>query len=195
MKKINNYVDGNIVKGSSINYIPVDNPATGEVIAEVIQSDTKDFENTVSSSVKAFEIWSQVTPLKRSRIISKYKEFIEKDIDNLAKLVSLEHGKTLDDAKGSVTRGLEVVEFACGIPHLLKGEFSQNVGTDIDSWSIRQPLGVTAGITPFNFPAMVPMWMYPISIACGNSFILKPSEKDPSCSLKLAELFSEAGLT
>jgi len=119
---------------------------------------------------------------------------IEKDLENIAKLVSLEHGKTLDDAKGSVTRGLEVVEFACGIPHLLKGEFSQNVGTDIDSWSIRQPLGVTAGITPFNFPAMVPMWMYPISIACGNSFILKPSEKDPSCSLKLAELFSEAGL-
>ena len=126
--------------------------------------------------------------------MSKYKELIEKDLENIAKLVSLEHGKTLDDAKGSVTRGLEVVEFACGIPHLLKGEYSQNVGTSIDSWSIRQPLGVTAGITPFNFPAMVPMWMYPISIACGNSFILKPSERDPSCSLKLAELFSEAGL-
>tara|TARA_A100000164_G_scaffold380566_1_gene428551 strand:+ start:1132 stop:2622 length:1491 start_codon:yes stop_codon:yes gene_type:complete len=194
MKKIDNFINGNIVKGSSSNYIPVDNPATGEVIAEVIQSEAKDFENVVSSSVKAFEIWSQVTPLKRSRIISKYKELIEKDIENLAKLVSLEHGKTLDDAKGSVTRGLEVVEFSCGIPHLLKGEFSQNVGTDIDSWSIRQPLGVTAGITPFNFPAMVPMWMYPISIACGNSFILKPSEKNPSCSLRLAELFSEAGL-
>ncbi len=194
MKKIDNYTDGKIVKGSSSNYIPVHNPATGEIISEVIQSDTKDFENTVTSSVKAFENWSQVTPLKRSRIISKYKELIEKDIESLAKLVSLEHGKTLDDAKGSVTRGLEVVEFACGIPHLLKGEFSQNVGTDIDSWSVRQPLGVTAGITPFNFPAMVPMWMYPISIACGNSFILKPSEKDPSCSLRLAELFSEAGL-
>jgi len=194
MNKVNNYVNGNIVTGSSSNYIPVDNPATGEVITEVIQSDVKDFENIVSSSAKAFEIWSQVTPLKRSRIISKYKELIEKDIENLAKLVSLEHGKTLDDAKGSVTRGLEVVEFSCGIPHLLKGEFSQNVGTDIDSWSIRQPLGVTAGITPFNFPAMVPMWMYPISIACGNTFILKPSEKNPSCSLRLAQLFSEAGL-
>ena len=194
MKKVDNFTNGNIVKGSSLNYIPVDNPATGEVIAEVIQSEAKDFEDVVTSSVKAFEIWSQVTPLKRSRIISKYKELIEKDIENLAKLVSLEHGKTLDDAKGSVTRGLEVVEFSCGIPHLLKGEFSQNVGTDIDSWSIRQPLGVTAGITPFNFPAMVPMWMYPISIACGNSFILKPSEKNPSCSLRLAELFSEAGL-
>ncbi len=194
MKKIENYIDGNIVKGNSSNYIPVNNPSTGEIISEVILSDSKDFENTVNSSLRAFEIWSQVTPLKRSRIISKYKELIEKDLENLAKLVSLEHGKTLDDAKGSVTRGLEVVEFACGIPHLLKGEFSQNVGTEIDSWSIRQPLGVTAGITPFNFPAMVPMWMYPISIACGNSFILKPSEKDPSCSIRLAELFSEAGL-
>ncbi len=194
MKKIENYIDGNIVKGNSANYIPVDNPSTGDIISEVIISDSVDFDNTVNSSLRAFNIWSEVTPLKRSRIISKYKELIEKDLENIAKLVSLEHGKTLDDAKGSVTRGLEVVEFACGIPHLLKGEFSQNVGTDIDSWSIRQPLGVTAGITPFNFPAMVPMWMYPISIACGNSFILKPSEKDPSCSLKLAELFSEAGL-
>ena len=127
-------------------------------------------------------------------ILSNFKQNIEKDINNLAKIVSKEHGKTLDDAKGSITRGLEVVEFSCGIPQLLKGEFSQNVGTNIDSWSIRQPLGITAGITPFNFPAMVPMWMFPISIACGNSFILKPSEKDPSCSLRLAELFSDAGL-
>ncbi|MDA9742499.1 CoA-acylating methylmalonate-semialdehyde dehydrogenase [Pelagibacteraceae bacterium] len=194
MKKIENFIDGNIQKGDSDEYLGVDDPSTGETISEVILSNTKDFEKTVSSSLKAYEGWSEVTPLKRSRIISKYKELIEKDIENLAKLVSQEHGKTLEDAKGSVTRGLEVVEFACGIPHLLKGEFSQNVGTDIDSWSIRQPLGVTAGITPFNFPAMVPMWMYPISIACGNSFILKPSEKDPSCSLRLAELFSEAGL-
>jgi len=115
-------------------------------------------------------------------------------MNDLASTISKEHGKTIDDAKGSLTRGLEVIEFACGIPHLLKGEFSQNVGTDIDSWSVRQPLGICAGITPFNFPAMVPMWMYPIAIACGNTFILKPSEKDPSCALKLAELFSEAGL-
>ena len=166
----------------------------GEKIAEVVLSDSQDFTETIESSEKAFEEWSHVTPLKRSRIISKYKENIEKNIENLAKLISQEHGKTLEDAKGSVIRGLEVVEFACGIPHLLKGEFSQNVGSNIDSWSIRQPLGITAGITPFNFPAMVPMWMFPISIACGNSFILKPSEKDPSCSLKLAELFSDAGL-
>ena len=194
MKKIENYIDGNKNKGDSSQYLSVDDPSTGETISEVILSNINDFEKTVTSSLKAYEEWSNVTPLKRSRIISKYKELIEKDIENLAKIISQEHGKTLDDAKGSVTRGLEVVEFACGIPHLLKGEFSQNVGTEIDSWSIRQPLGVTAGITPFNFPAMVPMWMYPISIACGNSFILKPSEKDPSCSLRLAELFSEAGL-
>ena len=118
--------------------------------------------------------------------MSNYKTLIEKNLDELAELISIEHGKTLSDAKGSVTRGLEVVEFACGIPHLLKGEFSQNVGTNIDSWSVRQPLGICAGITPFNFPAMVPMWMFPIAIACGNSFILKPSEKDPSCSVKIS---------
>ena len=193
MKKIKNFING-IESSSSTSFLPVDDPSTGEVISEVVMSNNEDFEKTISSSEKAFHEWSQVTPLKRSRVLSRYKEIIEKNIENLAKLISVEHGKTLDDAKGSVIRGLEVVEFACGIPHLLKGEFSQNVGTNIDSWSTRQPLGITAGITPFNFPAMVPMWMYPISIACGNSFILKPSEKDPSCGMKLAELFSEAGL-
>jgi len=193
MKKIKNYISGSEL-GSSLNYMPVEDPSTGEQIADVIISNQNDFQQTIESSKKAFEQWSEVTPLKRSRILSKYKELIEKNIENLAKIISSEHGKTLDDAKGSVIRGLEVVEFATGIPHLLKGEFSQNVGTNIDSWSIRQPLGVCAGITPFNFPAMVPMWMFPISIACGNSFILKPSEKDPSCGLKMAELFSEAGL-
>jgi malonate-semialdehyde dehydrogenase (acetylating) / methylmalonate-semialdehyde dehydrogenase len=193
MKIIKNYINGNIEAVSS-QTIDVFDPSKGEKIAEVVQSNDKDFFNTVKSSQAAFDIWSNVTPLKRSRIISKYKDLIEKNIDELAKLVSIEHGKTIEDAKGSVIRGLEVVEFATGIPHLLKGEFSQNVGTNIDSWSIRQPLGVTSGITPFNFPAMVPMWMYPIAVACGNSFILKPSEKNPSCALKLAELFSEAGL-
>ena len=194
MKKIDNYFDGKLYTGSSGKYLNVDDPSTGEVISQVILSNHIDYNKIVNSSINAFKEWSQVTPLKRSRVISKYKEFIEKDLENISKLVSQEHGKTLEDAKGSVIRGLEVVEFACGIPHLLKGEFSQNVGSQIDSWSIRQPLGVTAGITPFNFPAMVPMWMYPISIACGNSFILKPSEKDPSCGIRLAELFSEAGL-
>ena len=193
MKKIENYIHGKITSNSKKNS-SVFNPSTGEKIAEVVLSNLQDFTKTIESSEKAFQEWSLVTPLKRSRIISKYKVNIEKNIENLAKLISQEHGKTLEDAKGSVIRGLEVVEFACGIPHLLKGEFSQNVGSNIDSWSIRQPLGITVGITPFNFPAMVPMWMFPISIACGNSFILKPSEKDPSCSMKLAELFSEAGL-
>jgi len=193
MKKIENYIDGNISSNSS-NFLDVQNPSTGDTISKVILSDEIDFNKTIISSNNAFKKWSEVTPLKRSRIISKYKENIEKDINNLAKIISNEHGKTIDDSKGSITRGLEVVEFACGIPHLLKGEFSQNVGSNIDSYSVRQPLGITAGITPFNFPAMVPMWMYPISIACGNSFILKPSEKDPSCGIRLAELFSEAGL-
>ena len=193
MKKINNYIDGNLHNLSN-NYLDVHDPSTGEKISEVVLSDKNDFNNLLLSSERAFNEWSEFTPLKRSRILSKYKEILEKNIETLAKIISSEHGKTLEDAKGSVIRGLEVVEFACGIPHLLKGEFSQNVGTNIDSYSIRQPLGICAGITPFNFPAMVPMWMYPISIACGNSFVLKPSEKDPSCAIKLAELFSEAGL-
>ncbi len=193
MRKIDNYTHGSLQYNSN-ERMSIEDPSTGEVIGSVVLSNKEDFNQTIQSSKKAFNEWSNYTPLKRSRIISKFKENIEKNIDELAKVVSSEHGKTLDDAKGSVIRGLEVVEFATGIPHLLKGEFSQNVGTNIDSWSIRQPLGITAGITPFNFPAMVPMWMFPISIACGNSFILKPSEKDPTCSLKLAELFSEAGL-
>ena len=142
----------------------------------------------------AFETWSNVPAIQRARIIFKFKELIEKNSDELTKLIVSEHGKVYEDAKGSLTRGLEVVEFACGIPQMLKGEFTENVGTNIDSWSTRQPLGVCAGITPFNFPAMVPMWMFPMAIACGNTFVLKPSEKDPSCAMKLAHLFKEAGL-
>ncbi len=194
MNQLGNYIHGRLTNGNSKESLSVYDPSTGEEISKLINSNLLDFEEAINSSKKVFLEWSQTTPLKRSRIISKYKELIEKNIEEIAKMVSKEHGKTLDDAKGSVTRGLEVVEFACGIPHLLKGEFSQNVGTNIDSWSVRQPLGICAGITPFNFPAMVPMWMFPIAIACGNTFILKPSEKDPSCSIKLAELFSEAGL-
>jgi len=142
----------------------------------------------------AFETWSNVPAIQRARIIFKFKELIEKNSDDLTKLIVSEHGKVYEDAKGSLTRGLEVVEFACGIPQMLKGEFTENVGTNIDSWSTRQPIGVCAGITPFNFPAMVPMWMFPMAIACGNTFVLKPSEKDPSCAMKLAHLFKEAGL-
>ena len=193
MKKIQNYINGSLISISK-KELGVDDPSTGEEIAKVVMSSNADFEKVIETSKKSQLEWAKTTPLKRSRILSKYKNLIENNIEELATLVSKEHGKTLADAIGSVTRGLEVVEFACGIPHLLKGEFSQNVGTNIDSWSIRQPLGVCAGITPFNFPAMVPMWMFPIAIACGNSFILKPSEKDPSCSIRLAELFTEAGL-
>ena len=193
MSQILNYIHGE-KKSISSNFLPVIDPSTGEKSSEVVLSNDADFDNLIQSSKKGLIEWSNYTPLKRSRIISKYKNILEENIELLAELVSKEHGKTFDDAKGSVIRGLEVVEFACGIPHLLKGEFSENVGSNIDSWSIRQPLGITAGITPFNFPAMVPMWMYPISIACGNVFILKPSEKDPSCAIKLAEFFSEAGL-
>ncbi len=193
MKIIHNYVNGSL-SSISKDYLSVEDPSTGESIAKVVLSNNDDFKKVIESSKQSHIEWSQTTPLKRSRILSNYKTLIEKNIEELASIVSKEHGKTLADAKGSVTRGLEVVEFACGIPHLLKGDFSQNVGTNIDSWSIRQPLGICAGITPFNFPAMVPMWMYPIAIACGNSFILKPSEKDPSCAIRLAELFTEAGL-
>ena len=194
MNNISNFINGKKVKSDSQKVLPVYDPSTGEIHSQVILSNLNDFNKVVESSKKSQLEWANTTSLKRSRIIAKYKTLIEDNINELAQIVSAEHGKTLDDAKGSVTRGLEVVEFACGIPHLLKGEFSQNVGTNIDSWSVRQPLGICAGITPFNFPAMVPMWMYPIAIACGNSFILKPSEKDPSCSLRLAELFTEAGL-
>ena len=155
---------------------------------------TKDVNQAVENAKKAFEPWSNTPPLQRARIMFKFKELIEKNSDELTKIIVSEHGKVYEDAKGSLTRGLEVVEYACGIPQMLKGEFTENVGTSVDSWSIRQPLGVCAGITPFNFPAMVPMWMFPMAIACGNSFVLKPSEKDPSCSMRLAELLKEAGL-
>mgnify|MGYP001403592091 CR=1 FL=1 len=194
MKKIFNFIDGEIKKSSSKVYGNIYDPSKGEVIGEVNFSDEDDLNLAIQSSKIAFKEWSKVTSLKRSRILSKFKNLLEQNLESLAEIVSEEHGKTIEDAKGSVTRGLEVVEFACGIPHLLKGEFSHNVGTDIDSFSIRHPLGVCAGITPFNFPAMVPMWMFPIAIACGNSFILKPSEKNPSCAIRLAELFLEAGL-
>ncbi len=193
MSNVKNYINGNTTCFSSKMKDIID-PSTGDKIGTVVLSNEKDLKLAIETAKIAQREWANITPLKRSRIISKYKSIIENNIELLAKTVSKEHGKTLEDAKGSVIRGLEVVEFACGIPHLLKGEFSQNVGTNIDSWSVRQPLGICAGITPFNFPAMVPMWMFPISIACGNAFILKPSEKNPSCSMLLAKFFSEAGL-
>ena len=194
MNLIEHFVGGKIIPGSSEKKGKVFNPATGEQEKEVRLASKNDFDQAVVIAKKAFETWSIKPSLQRARIMFKFKELIEKNYDELTKLIVSEHGKVYEDAKGSLTRGLEVVEFACGIPHLLKGEFSENVGTDVDSWSMRQPIGVVAGITPFNFPAMVPMWMFPIAIACGNTFILKPSEKDPSCAIRLAELLKEAGL-
>ena len=194
MSLIQHFVNGKSYKGNSNRKGKVFNPATGEQESEVILGSKEDLNNTVNIARKAFESWSLKPPLQRARVMFKFKELIEKNSEEIAKLIVSEHGKVYEDAKGSLTRGLEVVEFACGIPQMLKGEFTENVGSEVDSWSIRQPLGVCAGITPFNFPAMVPMWMFPMAIACGNSFILKPSEKDPSCSFKLAELLSEAGL-
>ena len=194
MNLIEHYIDGKSFSGSSDKKGKIFNPATGKQESEVRLGSRADLDLAVEKAKKAFESWSNVPPLQRARILFKFKELIEKNSDELTKLIVNEHGKVYDDAKGSLTRGLEVVEFACGIPQMLKGEFTENVGTNIDSWSTRQPLGVCAGITPFNFPAMVPMWMFPMAIACGNTFILKPSEKDPSCAMMLANLFKEAGL-
>ena len=194
MSLIKHFIEGKLFQGSSKRSSKVFNPATGEQSSEVSLASESDVEFAVDKAKKAFNEWSNKPPVIRARVLFKFKEIIEKNSDILTKLIVSEHGKVYEDAKGSLNRGLEVVEFACGIPQLLKGEFTENVGTNVDSWSTRQPLGVCAGITPFNFPAMVPMWMFPLAIACGNTFILKPSEKDPSCSMKLAELFKEAGL-
>ena len=194
MKNLYHFVGGKEFQGESKRQGNVFNPATGEVQSKVNLASKNDVNQAVEIAKDAFNDWATTPPLTRARILFKFKELIEKNTDELTKIIVSEHGKVYDDAKGSLTRGLEVVEFACGIPNLLKGEFTENVGRDVDSWSIRQPLGVCAGITPFNFPAMVPMWMFPVAIACGNTFVLKPSEKDPSCALMLAKLLKEAGL-
>lgn len=193
MQKIHNFINGEIVESKSQNFSPVYNPATGEVIAEAVQSSEEDIKQAVQSAKAAFPAWAAMTPLRRSRIMNRFRLLLEENSDELATIISREHGKVFSDALGEVTRGLEVVEFACGGPHLLKGEVSENIGTSIDSHSLRQPLGVVAGITPFNFPAMVPMWMFPVALACGNTFILKPSERDPSAAIFYAELMTQAG--
>ena len=173
---------------------PVYNPASGQVIARVALAESADVDVAVRAAAEAFPGWAATSALRRARILSRFRELVEEHADELARLLSREHGKTVSDARGELTRGLEVVEFAAGAPHLLKGEFSDNVGTGVDVFSLRQPLGVAAGITPFNFPLMVPMWMFPMALACGNTFVLKPSERDPSAPLRLAELLHEAGL-
>ncbi len=194
MAEIQHFIDGKRADGKSGRWGDVFNPATGEKIRRVALAGAAEVDAAVQSAAKAFPGWAATPPLTRARILFKFLELLARDHDNLARTISEEHGKVFSDAQGEITRGVEVVEFACGIPHLLKGEVAEQVGRGIDSWSLRQPLGVCAGITPFNFPAMVPMWMFPMALATGNSFILKPSERDPSAGIRIAELLTEAGL-
>ncbi|AHG74685.1 Methylmalonate-semialdehyde dehydrogenase [Mannheimia varigena USDA-ARS-USMARC-1296] len=191
---VQNFINGVAVESQSQRITSVFNPATGEETKKVKLSTATEVDSAIAAADAAFKSWSQQSPLRRARILFKFKELLEANFDELARLISSEHGKVYSDAIGELTRGLEVVEFATGIPHLQKGEFSANAGRGIDIHSIQQPLGVVAGITPFNFPAMVPMWMFPVALACGNTFVLKPSEKDPSVSIRLAELLKDAGL-
>jgi len=193
-KELSHYVNGRHVAGTGGRFGDVYNPATGEVAARVPLASAVDTTAVIQAAAAAFPAWRDTPPLRRATILFRFKELLDSHLDELAQLVALEHGKVINDARGSVARGIEVVEFACGAPQLLKGTFSENVGTNVDSHSVRQPVGVCAGITPFNFPAMVPMWMFPMAIACGNTFVLKTSERVPSTALRLAELFSEAGL-
>ena len=193
-KRLTHWIGGAHVDGRSGRTGDVHDPAAGRMAATLPYADADETRTAIAAARAALPDWAAKTPLARARVMFRFKTLIEEHFDEIAGLITAEHGKVLSDARGEVTRGLEVVEFACGIPHLLKGEHSESVGTRVDSWSLQQPVGVCAGITPFNFPAMVPMWMYPIAIACGNTFVLKPSEKDPSCPLRLAELLAEAGL-
>ena len=192
-KIFKHFISGEI-NATGERFSDVYDPAKGEVIGRVPMAGRDTVERAISSAEKALPNWSNQTPLRRARVMFRFRDLLERHADELAALITQEHGKVLSDARGEVTRGIEVVEFACGIPHLQKGEFSEQVGNGIDSYSMRQPLGVCVGITPFNFPTMVPMWMFPISIACGNTFVLKPSERAPSASLLMAELLQEAGL-
>ncbi len=191
---LTHFINGQHIAGTGDRFAPVFNPATGESEHQVPLASAEETRAVITAARDALPGWAATTPLRRARVMFRFRELLERHADELTALITREHGKLLSDARGELTRGLEVVEFACGIPHLLKGEHSESVGTGVDSWSLRQPLGVCAGITPFNFPAMVPMWMFPVALACGNTFILKPSERDPSCPLRLAELLSEAGL-
>ncbi len=188
------WIGGKPVVARTARYGEVTNPATGEVIRHVPLGNVEDVDAAVAAAREALPAWRAAPALRRARVMMRFRDLLDAHRKDLRKLVSEEHGKTLADAEGSVTRGMEVVEFATGVPHLLKGEYTENAGTGVDAYSIRQPVGVCAGITPFNFPAMVPMWMFPVAIACGNTFVLKPSERVPSTSMRLAELFKEAGL-
>jgi malonate-semialdehyde dehydrogenase (acetylating) / methylmalonate-semialdehyde dehydrogenase len=192
--EIQHFINGRLVPGKSGKFAPVFNPATGEQSGSVPLAGKQEMDEAVAAAKKAWPGWAATTPLRRARILNRFLRLLEENEPRIAATITSEHGKVLSDAAGELTRGIEVVEFATGAPQLLKGEVTENVGTRVDSHSLRQPLGIVAGITPFNFPAMVPMWMFPVALACGNCFILKPSERDPSTSLILAELLKEAGL-
>ena len=194
MRTVPHFISGKTVEGQSGRFGDIYNPSTGEVQAQVQLATEDEMSDAVAVAVAAQQGWSATNPQRRARVLFKFKELLEANMDELAAMLSSEHGKVIADSKGDIQRGLEVIEFACGIPHLLKGEYTEGAGPGIDVFSVRQPLGVVAGITPFNFPAMIPMWMFGVAIACGNAFILKPSEKDPSVPLRLAELMTEAGL-
>src|SRR5580698_6969560 len=193
-RELNHYIGGKTVAGTSGRFGDVFDPNTGAVQARVPLATKEEVEAAIANAEAAQPAWAATNPQRRARVLMKFLDLINREMDSLARLLSSEHGKTVPDAKGDIQRGLEVLEFAIGIPHLLKGEYSESAGTGIDVYSMRQPLGVVAGITPFNFPAMIPMWMFGIAIAVGNAFILKPSERDPSVPLRLAELMLEAGL-
>ncbi|KAA8671709.1 CoA-acylating methylmalonate-semialdehyde dehydrogenase [Pantoea dispersa] len=194
MTIVGNFIGGKITHSASNETIPVYDPATGKVIRELTQSTAAEVAQAIEVAHAAFPEWSKTAPLRRARVMFNFKALMEKHRDELAALIVSEHGKVWSDALGELTRGIEVIEFACGIPHLIKGENSPNVGSGVDSYSLMQPVGVVAGITPFNFPAMVPLWMFPIALACGNTFVLKPPALDPSASVRMAELLKEAGL-
>jgi malonate-semialdehyde dehydrogenase (acetylating)/methylmalonate-semialdehyde dehydrogenase len=194
MDQITHWINGSRWTATAERTGDVYDPASGSVQAQVAFATSEVVDEAVAAAAAAFEVWRDTPVTRRQRVMFAYRDLLESHQWDLAKIITSEHGKTVDDAAGEIQRGLEVVEFATGIPHLIKGEFSEQVSTGVDTFTIRQPLGVVAGITPFNFPAMVPMWMYPVAIACGNSFVLKPSEKDPSASLFMAELLAEAGL-
>lgn len=194
MREIGHFIGGKQVAGTSGRVSNVYNPATGEVQATVALASVEELRAAVENAKAAQPKWAATNPQRRARVFFKFVELLNKHMDELAEILSKEHGKTIEDAKGDVIRGLEVCEFVCGIPHLAKGEFTEGAGPAIDMYSIRQPVGIGAGITPFNFPGMIPMWMFAPAIACGNAFILKPSERDPSLPIRLAELMIEAGL-
>ncbi|WP_182886283.1 CoA-acylating methylmalonate-semialdehyde dehydrogenase [Microbispora sp. H10885] len=193
MKHVNHWIGG-VLTGEGARTAQLFDPATGEVSGRVSLASAEEVDAAVDAAARAFPAWRDASLVKRTQVLFRFRELMDAHRDELATLITAEHGKVHSDALGEVARGLEVVEFACGIPHLLKGGYSENVSTRVDSYSIRQPLGVVAGITPFNFPAMVPMWMFPVAIACGNTFVLKPSERDPSASLLIADLWRRAGL-